>query len=304
MDPLPVADVTFRSIRGPVVRARYIDVGLLPEAHGGLRRAIARVLLAVEEARALGARLGVLGGFTSIVGEWARADLGRDRGFALTTGNSLTAAVIAEQTAALASHLGNVTVTVVGAGGDVGSGLSRILHSRGARLRLVGRTSRPVERLAAELPGARALSWHDATASCELVVLVASASAGSLPLERLPPCAVVLDAGHPPNREPDGRVAYALAGRVQHAVSPECDLPALATRYAAAETHACLAEGVALAFAGRWESFSRGRGRIHPAGGDEILALAEAHGIRPASLRFSTTSAYARRYCSRIVGTR
>ncbi len=209
MDPIPVCDLTLRSVRGPTVLARYIDVGLLPDAKAGLRRAMARIRLAGVEAGAAGARLGVLGGFTKIVGQMAGADLG----LPFTTGNTLTAAVLAEQVASLASNLAESRVTIVGASGDVGSGLSRILHARGVRLALVGRTARSLEDLATELKGAQPLSWRDAAPLSEIVVLVASAAAGSISLDGVPAQAFVLDAGHPPNARPDGHPRCAVAGR-------------------------------------------------------------------------------------------
>jgi predicted amino acid dehydrogenase len=288
MDPMPVCDLTLRSIRGPAVAARYIDVGLLSDAQSGLRRAMARIRLAGREAGAAGARLGVLGGFTSIVGELEGADLGHDLGLPFTTGNTLAAAVIAKQVASLVPNLEGSRVTVVGAGGDVGSGLSRILHARGVRLALVGRTPRPLENLATELKGAQPLSWSDAASLSEIVVLAASAAARSIPLDAVPSQAFVLDAGHPPNARLDGHAHYAVAGRVTHALPPECDLPALlAARYATGESHACLAEGAVLAFEERFEPFSIGRGRIVPERAEEILGLARGHGIRPAPLRFA-----------------
>jgi fatty aldehyde-generating acyl-ACP reductase len=288
MHPMPICDLTLHSIRGGAVPARYIDVGLLPDAQAGLRKAMARIRLAAVEAGAAGARVGVLGGFTSIVGELAGADSRRDFGLPFTTGNTLAAAVIAEQVASLEPNLEGSTVTVVGAGGDVGSGLSRILHERGVRLLLVGRAPRPLENLATELKGAQLLSWPDAASRSEIVVLAASAAAGSIPLDAVPPQAFVLDAGHPSNARLDAHARYALAGRVTHAIPPECDLPALlSTRYATGESHACLAEGEVLAFEERWEPFSSGRGRIVPDRAAEILGLAQRHGIRPAPLCFA-----------------
>jgi predicted amino acid dehydrogenase len=205
-----------------------------------------------------------------------------------TTGNTLAAAVIAEQVASLRSNLKGSTVTVVGAGGDVGSGLSRILHARGVRLLFVGRTPRPLENLARELKGAQPLSWPDAAPRSEIVVLAASAAAGSISLDAVPSQAFILDAGHPPNARLDGHARYALAGRVKHALPPKCDLPALlSARYATGESHACLAEGEVLALEERWEPFSSGRGRIVPERAAEILGLAQRHGIRPAPLCFA-----------------
>jgi hypothetical protein len=49
-DPMPLCDLTLRSMRGAAVSARYIDVGLLPDAQTGLREAMARIRMAAREA--------------------------------------------------------------------------------------------------------------------------------------------------------------------------------------------------------------------------------------------------------------
>ena len=287
MGGAPLCDFVLRSPRGAVRRARYFDVGLACEPGLRARRnALARVRQACLEARACGARLGVLGGFSSIVAESEGADLQQEYGLPFTTGNTLTAATLAAQVVALVPGA-DARVTVVGAAGDVGSGVCRLLAARGFRMTLVGRAPRPLQALAAELPNARAADWGDAARVTDLAVLVASAGLGEIPLDRLPRGALVLDAGHPPNAEPDPSIRYAAAGRVLHETPPEGDLPIiLDDRYPAGESHACLAEGIVLALEGRLESYSRGKGRIRPEPAAEILGLAERHGVRPAPLHF------------------
>ena len=45
--------------------------------------------------------------------------------------------------------------------------------------------------------------------------------------------------------------------------------------------HGCLLEGLLLAMEGRFESFSRGRGNIHPPQIREIWEMALRHGVMP-----------------------
>jgi fatty aldehyde-generating acyl-ACP reductase len=283
MDATPLCDFVLRSPRGIERRARYIDIGLVIEpGWSAVRGALARVRRACAEARDCGARLGALGGFSSIVAEHERADLEQEFGIPFTTGNTLTAATIAAQVLALDPG-GEARVTVVGAAGDVGSGVCRLLSPRATPLTLVGRSQRPLEALAAELGTARVCSWEDAAGATEIAVLVASAGIGELRLNALAASAVVLDGGHPPNAEAVPGVRYALAGRVVFETPPECDLPViLSDRYPPGQGHACVAEGVVLALEGRFESFSCGRGHIRRERAAEILRLAERHGVRPA----------------------
>ena len=292
MDAAPLCDFVLRSPRGIERRARYIDIGLVIEpGWSSFRETLARVRGACAEARACGARLGALGGFSSIVAEHERADLKSEYGIPFTTGNTLTAATIAAQVVGLDPD-GDARVTVVGAAGDVGSGVCRLLSARGTRLTLVGRSRRPLENLAGEFRAARVSSWQDAAGATDIAVLVASAGLGEVGLNALAAGAVVLDGGHPPNARPIPAVRYAPAGRVVFEAPPETDLPAiLSERYPPGQSHACVAEGVVLALEGRFEAFSRGRGHIRPERAAEILRLAERHGVRPAPVCFRSGSA-------------
>lgn len=290
LQPMPVCNLVVRSPTGAVITAVYIDAFLLADAKWGLAaaaEAVTRVQSAYRTAAQSGVRLVALGGFSSIVGEFAKLNPSRDHGIAFTTGNALTAAVIAEQVLEGLDGAAT-TVTVVGAAGDVGSGLCRILHSRGLRLRLVGRRPGPLEALAAKLPGATVRHWDDAAPESDVVVLVSSASHGGVPLDRVPASALVLDAGHPPNAAaPSARgPRYARAGRVRLHHPLESDLPEFIDCYSRGELHACLAEGMALALEARFESYSSGRGGITPERAADILAIAARHGIEPAPLRF------------------
>lgn len=284
LEPMPVCTIVARSSRGGSIEAIYIDAFLIVDQAWSTVEAVGRVRSAYRAAAATGARLVTLGGFSSIVGECAHLDPSREFGVAFTTGNTLTAAVVAEQVEMVAAADRDRPITVVGAAGDVGSGVCRILAGRGHPLRLVGRRPEPLQELAAELPNTSVSAWVQIAPTSDLVVLVSSAAHGGVSLDLLPAGALVLDAGHPANARTDGRVRYARAGRAHLTCPLETDLPALLDHYRAGELHACLAEGMTLALERRWESFSAGRGAITPARAQEILELAERHGIHPAPL--------------------
>lgn len=288
--PMPLCDFWFRSLTGRELWGRYVELWLLIGAESlvepaFLRAGLKRVEAACREAHAFGARIAALGGFSSILGEGKLDQLGARDYPVLTTGNSLTAAVLAEQVAAVASA--KTRITIVGAAGDVGSGLSRLLFERGYPLVLIGRNPQRLARLSSELGGVETSTWEEAAPRSEVVVLVASTALGSLSLATVPEGAWVLDAGHPPNAADAGRVRYAPAGRVRHAHAPRTDLPAVLADCAAGETHACLAEALVLAYESRFTPFSRGRGQIRPEQATEIRRLALRHGIEPAPLHIA-----------------
>jgi fatty aldehyde-generating acyl-ACP reductase len=287
MEPMPICDVALRSAQGFDRRGVYVDVFLLPTRTPALRAALAKVRAACRQAASTGARIGVLGGFSSIVGEQAGARLTDEFGLPFTTGNTLTAAVIATQAERAVSDLEAPTIAVVGAAGDVGSGVCRILHGKGLKLLLVGRAQSPLERLAVELPGQRVCSWAEAAPQADCAVLVASTIHGAISLERIRKHATVLDAGHPPNARPSPGLRYAMAGRVKHRHKPVGEIPQFIEQGGGAgEFHACLVEGEVLAYERRWEPFSTGRGNIRPEQAREIHELAQRHGIEPAPLHW------------------
>ena len=285
LDPMPICDFVLRSPTGAVATARYIDAFLLVDAKWRPSAAIHRVEVACRVAAQTGARLVTLGGFSSIVGESARLNPTDHFGVPFTTGNTLTAAVVAEQVLAAAVRSSGCRVTVVGASGDVGSGVCRILHAHGIRPTLVGRRPGPLAELAAELPGTMVRGWPDATGQSDIVVLVSSAAFGAVSLADVPASCLILDAGHPPNAQRGVHPRYGRAGRVVLTHPLETDLPAILAHYSPGELHSCLAEGMALTLEGRWEAYSKGRGLIMPQRAAEILHLADRHGIHPAPLR-------------------
>jgi fatty aldehyde-generating acyl-ACP reductase len=287
--PMPLADFHFRSTRGREVHGRYVELWLPVDATalgdpGFVRAGLGRVRQACDEARAFGARIAALGGFSSIVGEGKLpAPSGADD-LALTTGNSLTAAIVVEQLRSVAPP--TTRVTVVGAAGDVGSAVCRLLAEGGRPLALVGRSPRPLQELARELKGSEILELAAALRGAEVLVLVASTAPGALAFDGLASGAVVLDVGHPPNASARAGVRYATAGRIVHAHPPLTDLGPALVAGAPGENHACLAEALVLAYEERFVPFSRGRGEIKPAQAHEILGLARRHGIEPAPLHY------------------
>src|SRR5262245_50502782 len=78
--PFPITDWAFRSSRGPSVRARYVDLCYLVGPEPALKTGLARVRRACAEVKRSGARVAALGGFSSILGEMAGADLSEEFG--------------------------------------------------------------------------------------------------------------------------------------------------------------------------------------------------------------------------------
>lgn len=148
--------------------------------------AVLEVAKAVDLARARGARLVGLGGFTSVVTQGGRKVL--HRGVAITSGNSFTvvSAIDAVQMACrqLGKSLADSRVAVVGAGGSIGSAVVQLLLPQVNQLVLVGNQAnagKSLRRITTSVAGA--LERHlrqrnDATALA--ATLVSSALAHGL----------------------------------------------------------------------------------------------------------------------------
>jgi predicted amino acid dehydrogenase len=154
------------------------------------------------------------------------------------------------------------------------------------RLHLAARGRGRLEALAASLNGSagRARVFTDnreALADAHVVLGVASASEPILEPGDFAPGAIVCDVGYPKNvaaRTAERDDLFVFDGGLVATASAidfgfDNGLPSPDVLYG------CFAEAVVLALEGRFESFSRGKGRITPERMDEIAALAERHGF-------------------------
>ncbi|MBI4771470.1 MAG: hypothetical protein HY784_13945 [Chloroflexi bacterium] len=265
----------------------------LPESltsAGGLANAARKSRAACELARDLGARIVALGGFTSIaLGDQAEA-LAKSSGMALTSGNALTAGLALAQLDGLMIRLGRewrgCAVAIVGATGDIGHACAMALASRAGKLILIGRNSGKLEALRVELP-ANTMIATDVREALAAEVIIAATSAGQ-PLfaeADLRPGTLVCDIGYPrtvadsPDPRPDAMIFSGGLARAPFTfdLSPYFGLPPDIV-------FGCFAEAIALALAGRYESYSIGQGHITVERMNAIVQLANAHGFEPAPL--------------------
>lgn len=273
----------------------YIDTFITPDelAVRPTRRVLDKVRDAIRAAEREGARVASLGGFTSILAEAMAIPC--DGNLALTTGNTLTAALIVRGVERAASLLGrslNVEdLLIIGATGDVGSACARSLVGRTRRLLLAARGQERLEREAAQLRSCGAVETSTEVAEllrqASIVIAVTGAPAPAFALEACAPQAIVCDAGYPKNMQVGSgyssrRVFWGgmgqLAGGLAKNDGVQYSFPV------AHAAHGCMIEGAVLAMAGRFEAFSTGRGRITPHRVQEMWHLATACGISLAPL--------------------
>ncbi len=273
----------------------YIDTFITPDelAVRPTRRVLDKVRDGIRAAEREGARVASLGGFTSILAEAMAIPC--DGTLALTTGNTLTTALIVRGVERAASLLGRSLdaedLLIIGATGDVGSACARSLVGRTRRLLLAARGQERLEREAAQLRSCGAVETSTEVSEllrqASIVIAVTSAPAPAFALEACARDAIVCDAGYPKNMQvatgnSSRRVFWGgmgqLAGGFAKNDGVQYSFPV------AHAAHGCMIEGVVLAMAGRFEAFSTGRGRITPDRVQEMWHLATACGMSLAPL--------------------
>ena len=285
--------------RAPL-RGKLIVVTFLPEnmdSPNGLANANHKTREACRLAKDMGAKIVGLGGFTSIaIGPHAVA-ISYELNMALTSGNSLTAALALRQVDLLLSRLGwnlkNTTVAVLGAGGDIGRACAIALAPQVGQLIAVGRNVSKLRDLSGELaalgcPGPGLLTSINPLDALEADILLAATSAGKAILAEsdLRPGAIVCDISYPKtlaySSRPRDDVLIFSGGISEapfsHDLAPYIGLP---LPYL---LHGCFSETIVLALAGRYESYSIGQRQITVQRMQAILDLAQAYGFLPAPL--------------------
>jgi predicted amino acid dehydrogenase len=281
------------------VEGIYVDAFLAPEAlaQPAGRALLRRVEEAITAAEREGARIATLGGFTSILYE-VREAARPDRQIAITTGNSLTAALIVrgvERALEITGrNIANEAVLIIGATGDVGSACARSLAGRAGRLLLTARNGARLEREACALAKRADVEWStDVRAfqrEAQIVITVASVAEPAFAIADCRDGAIICDAGYPKNMYADGlrgnrRLFMGGMGRIAGGFCSHDGMLESFYRFPLPEVaHGCILEGGVLALAGRFEAFSSGRGNILPERVNEIWALAQAHGVSLAPL--------------------
>jgi len=244
-------------------------------------------------AQKYGARILGLGAFTSVVGD-AGLTISRRLDYPVTTGDSYTVAVALEATLAAAQKmhipLSQATAAVVGATGAIGAVCSQLIARQVQRTLLIGRRPaalQPVEqRIAAE--GHQAESYTNVAKlhEADIIITVTSSLDAIIEPEHLKIGAVVCDVARPRDvslqvaRERDD-VLVIDGGMVSipGEVNFNFDFgfpPGLA--------YPCMAETIALALDGRYESYTIGK-KISVEQVEIIRDLADKHGFGLAGFR-------------------
>ncbi|MCS7234559.1 MAG: shikimate dehydrogenase [Armatimonadota bacterium] len=296
--PLLVSHITgIRSEAGPEAEGWFIGLPMTPRVmlESDPEFVYGRLARCAEMAQRLGARILGLGAFTKIVGDRG-VTVARRSPIPVTTGNSYTAATAVEGALAAARRLdiapARARAAVVGATGAIGAACARLLARQVGSLALVARGWERLERLADQIRAESKCAVEatdrvrEAVRDADIVLTVTSATTVLVEPEDLKPGAVVCDVARPRNvsREVYARrddVLVLDGGVIQ--VPGEVDF-GFDFGFPPGTCEACMAETIALALEGRYESYTLGP-ELSLERVEEIARIAHRHGFRLAGFR-------------------
>jgi fatty aldehyde-generating acyl-ACP reductase len=309
--PRKLFDITFNSAVSPSINGAYIETFISPDelTETYLRKNICKVKDACISAAKSGAGIVSLGGFTSILLEADNDNFRNIDDTYFTTGNTLTAAFIADGIEKACEHwdvnIAASSLLIIGSTGDIGSACVKYFSRKAKQLLLCARQAGRLKKQSAELSEKgiahiAGTSLKELIPCADIVISVASSMINPDDLNDLPQHAIVCDAGYPKNlrnaylknheRLFYGGMGFAKKGfefgKGAHEILYKFPVPKVA--------HGCMLEAIVLAMESNYSAFSKGRGNITEQSMHEIKTMAEKHGIVTAPLfndhYFSETS--------------
>ncbi len=276
---------------------------LLPEHFATLEKRFVqrKVLSAIRLGERLGVSIVGLGGFTSICCDEGAAFVGQVNAM-VTSGNTYTAALavqgVLEAAVRTELPLEQATLAVIGATGDIGSGVTRALASRVRRVIIAARNDQRLREFSDELAryGARSTTIvkhvREAVSQAEVIVSATSAVTTVVEPSDLQPGTILCDIAipHSISREVRRLRDDILVFDGGMAKFPPLELMKRNQRWSnlfpqTTEVYGCLAETVILALDGHVGNFSVGRGYITPEKIATITTMAEKHAFSLGELR-------------------
>lgn len=190
--------------------AHLIMVPFLPDMRDiRLKKVVEKIDQALSIASQSGCTVAALGAFTSIVLQGREQDFAQKHEMKLTSGNTLTAAVIVRSiektTAELGVDLSRATIGIVGASGDIGSGCVSYFGNKVKRMILTARSIGPLETLQESrkdmLTSNIEISTDNnmAVQQSDIVIFVTSAYVPMYSQDDFRPGTIVCDASAPQN---------------------------------------------------------------------------------------------------------
>ncbi len=284
-----------RSLKDALIDCHTIICPLLPEDFVSFDEnfVLKRIEQSIRKAQKLGAKIVSLAGFTSVIGNEGEI-ISKRVDIAVTNGNTYTASLAIDGVIKAAHcmdlNLSGATLAVIGATGDIGSICTKVLSKKVNRVNIVARNEARLLEFAdllkrtcsAEIKVFK--STKDATREADIILTVTSAISAIIKPQDIKPGAIVCDVAIPANVAKEivnvrNDVFVFEGGLAKLPYSGGAKDRILAKLMPPNSIYGCFAEGVVLAFEGKFENYSIGRGNIKEEKINEISAIAKKHGV-------------------------
>lgn len=199
----------------PISNGKFLDavlimVPFLPEMRDiKLKHINEKVEEALKIAHENGCDVAALGAFTSIILQGREAELTEKYGVKLTSGNTFTAAVIIHSIECLISHLGldlsSMSMAIIGASGDIGSGCLGYFGSKVKSVALSAKTKGSLEDLVKRMKDNLNCSYSlcnsnlEAIQKAQICIFATSAYTQIIDINDFNPGSIICDASAPLN---------------------------------------------------------------------------------------------------------
>ena len=258
-----------------------------------------KLIDACNYAYSLGAKIVVLGGFTSIICDEGRELLGKTK-VMVTSGNTYTAALcldgINKAANMLEKPIENSNVLIIGATGDIGSICAKILAKKAKTLILCSRKINIESNLVKNLKANSNVKLiiesnvKSAVRDADIILTATSALMPIIDIADIKKGAIICDVSLPPNipkesleRRKDVFVFNGGKAKLRNVVIQNDKWQKLMPQNS---IYGCLAEGLILCIEKRFENYSIGRGSISEDKVEELLILGRKNGIILADFTF------------------
>jgi len=285
-----------RSSKDVLIDCHTIICPLLPEDMIGLGEefVLNRITQAVKRAERLGAKIVTLGGFASVIGNEGEA-VSKRVNIAVTSGNTYTAALAIEGMLKAAYYMNidlpDSTLAVIGATGDIGSICTRVLSKKVKKVNLAARSEKRLVGFADKIKDESDAEvevykyYKDAIREADIILTVTSAVSTIIEPEYLKAGSIVCDVAIPANIAKEvvsarDDIFVFEGGLAKLPYQSEIKNRTFNDLMPSGSIYGCLAEGVILAFEGRFENYSIGRGNITEEKMNEIWKIGKKHGLQ------------------------
>lgn len=294
--PFKYCDIkNIRSLRGHAASGCAIICPFLPQQIAFLSEdvVIKKVIDAVKLAEKLGARIAVLGGFTSVVGNEGEI-VSKNVNIAVTNGNTYTACLaikgIEKAAEKMNLKLADAVMAVIGATGDIGSICAKIFSKKVKKINIAARNEKRLTDFADFIRGYGACEveiykkTNEAVKDADIILAVTSAVSVVIDFNDLKPGVIVCDVAVPPNiaREAVNKrndVLVFEGGLAKPAFMDDLRRDEIRRATPPNSLYGCMAEVMLLALEQRFENYSLGRGNITEEKIDEMYEMEKRHGF-------------------------